>query len=532
MYRILLADDEGIAIESLTYLIEKNYGRDCEIRSAKTGRSVIELAESFRPEIAVMDIQMPGINGIEAMKEIRRFCPETVFIVLTAYDKFDYAKEAIGLGVLDYLSKPLDRDAFLTIMNQAMKQVDRTKEKRSHDLRTREKLETVVPIIETGMLFSLLMQDTADADVNQYRELLDLHEEYGFIVLVECGEKAESAAMSNGIGTGIRIQNYYARIREILKESNEHAIVGQIMANKIPVLVPVDHPDMDYNHRTQLIARMQQVISELEERTGAGFRMGIGSVRPIGQSSASYREAQNCLRAGREPVMHTDDLPVGCEYEEGYPIEIENRIFPAVRKGQAAEAEEVADQYFQWMENTQTDHMSSIRLKTLEFVLYADHLAYLDGGKGLYRFTDRQDYMPFVMQGSLSELHRWFVDKIRSAAVAIGDKAEQNADSQIDRAKAYIDHNYQNDISLDDVSRQIGISSYYFSKLFKEEMGVTFVEYLTGIRIARAKELLEADELPIRDIGTAVGYQDPNYFSRIFKRMEGVTPSEYKTARG
>lgn len=91
----MLADDEGIVIDSLRFIIEKEFGDQCEIRYAKTGRSVIELAESFRPDIAIMDIQMPGINGIEAMREIREQNSNVIFIVMSAYDKFDYAKEAI-----------------------------------------------------------------------------------------------------------------------------------------------------------------------------------------------------------------------------------------------------------------------------------------------------------------------------------------------------------------------------------------------------------------------------------------------------
>ena len=109
MYKIMLADDEGIVIDSLTFIIRQNFGENCEIASAKTGRSVIELAESFRPDIAFMDIQMPGINGIEAMKEIKKNNSNTIFIVMSAYDKFDYAKEAINLGVLDYLNKPVNQ---------------------------------------------------------------------------------------------------------------------------------------------------------------------------------------------------------------------------------------------------------------------------------------------------------------------------------------------------------------------------------------------------------------------------------------
>ena len=105
MYKIMLADDEGIVIDSLKFIIERNFTGECEIEYAKTGRSVIELAENFRPDIAIMDIQMPGINGIEAMKEIRKISPQTLMIVVSAYDKFDYAKEAINLGVLDYLNK-------------------------------------------------------------------------------------------------------------------------------------------------------------------------------------------------------------------------------------------------------------------------------------------------------------------------------------------------------------------------------------------------------------------------------------------
>lgn len=85
-----------------------------------------------------------------------------------------------------------------------------------------------------------------------------------------------------------------------------------------------------------------------------------------------------------------------------------------------------------------------------------------------------------------------------------------------------------NDISLDDISRRINISSYYFSKLFKEETGVNFIEYLTDLRMEKSKELLASPNMSIKDICVSVGYQDPNYFSRIFKKINGVTPSEYR----
>ena len=93
MYKIMLADDEGIVIDSVKFIIEKEYGNECIVEFAKTGRSVIELAENFRPDIAIMDIQMPGINGIDSMKEIRKTNNNVIFIVMSAFDKFDSAKQ-------------------------------------------------------------------------------------------------------------------------------------------------------------------------------------------------------------------------------------------------------------------------------------------------------------------------------------------------------------------------------------------------------------------------------------------------------
>lgn len=158
-YKIMLADDEGIVIDSLKFIIEKEFGDQCTIEFAKTGRSVIELAENFRPDIAIMDIQMPGINGIEAMREIRETNTNVVFIVMSAYDKFDYAKEAIKLGVLEYITKPMEKTRIIAALGKAMEQIDRERSKRSNDLMIREKLETVMPIIESGLLYNLLFQE-------------------------------------------------------------------------------------------------------------------------------------------------------------------------------------------------------------------------------------------------------------------------------------------------------------------------------------------------------------------------------------
>ena len=132
---------------------------------------------------------------------------------------------------------------------------------------------------------------------------------------------------------------------------------------------------------------------------------------------------------------------------------------------------------------------------------------------------------------NMEALKNWFVEKIGEASGNVLRKGAERSVSQVDAAKEYIKNNYSKDISLDDVSRTVNISPYYFSKIFKNETGEGFVEYLTKIRMDRAKELLETTEYSMKEICSMVGYADPNYFSRSFKKNVGVTPTEYKDRR-
>ena len=119
-----------------------------------------------------------------------------------------------------------------------------------------------------------------------------------------------------------------------------------------------------------------------------------------------------------------------------------------------------------------------------------------------------------------------------NACRAIRDQKEERSNSVAKKAMLYIQENYSKDISLDDVSGLVNISPYYFSKIFKEETGENFIEYLTKIRIEKAKELLVKPDISIKEAGIRSGYTDPNYFSRIFKKQTDMTPSEYKTRYG
>ena len=209
MFRILLADDEGIMLESLKHIIATSFGSECDIRCVKTGRAVVEMAESFHPDIAFVDIHMPGLSGIQAIQEIRKVNNEMIIIIITAYDKFAYAKEAVNLGVMEYLTKPIsNKKVILDVCMKAMQRVEEARQKRSDDLKIRERLEIVVPMIESGFIYSMLQDDGA-ADSSGYEELLGIRDNYGFCLVLEFGDRDESGRLTNAIGSSVKANKYY-----------------------------------------------------------------------------------------------------------------------------------------------------------------------------------------------------------------------------------------------------------------------------------------------------------------------------------
>lgn len=531
MYKIMLADDEGIVIDSLKFIIEKEFGDECQIEYAKTGRSVIELAENYRPDIAIMDIQMPGINGIDAMKEIRANNKNVIFIVMSAYDKFDYAKEAIKLGVMEYITKPMEKSKIIAALQKAMGKIDKERMKRSNDLLIREKLETVVPIIESGLIYNMLFQEHFTEDIDNYKNLLGITQNQAYMLAVVCGDGQEGSHMTNAVGSSVKMQQHDKVVRECMKEYYPDCVVGSAMGNKLAVMIPYDGDEMEYNERIAIIEKSRELVRVLRRKTDISFRVGISSVKTLEEARDSYKEALNALTMTTGSVAHVDDLPIGCQYEADYPIHLEKRLFAEVKNGETDHAIATAETYFDLVAANYADDLMNMRLKVLEFALFAEHLAYESGGM-TYEFRAREDYLPTIMAISdLDTLKKWFGDKIGTATHNVSCKASEKSMSVVETAKEYIQNNYSKDISLDDVSRTVNISPYYFSKIFKEETGEGFVEYLTGIRIEKAKELLNTTEYSIKEICSVVGYADPNYFSRSFKKNVGVTPTEYKDGK-
>lgn len=523
----MLADDEGIVIDSLKFIIEKEFGDDCIVETAKTGRGAVELAESFSPDIIVMDIMMPGINGIEAMKEIRKFNTKAIYIVMSAYDKFDYAQESIALNVLEYVTKPMEKSKIIAILRKAMGEIDSQRKRRSDDLMVKEKLEIIVPLIENGFIYNILFQEKFTDDIDSYKSIMEITENIGFMIALVCGDSQEGSHMTNALGSSFKLEKHYNEIVSEFK-ARFKCIVGAVMSNKIAILVLNDKEKLDYDERKKIVDDALDIVRILKVKTDTYLRLGIGGPRQLMELRASYNDALRALAMTTDSVIHVDDLPIRLEYETNYPKELEKRLFDEVSQGDDTKVAVSSGEYFDWMVHNPSTGIMDLRLKILEFVLWAEKIAYSTGGMK-YVFDSRADYLPQIMATEdPAELKKWFLGKMTTAARNVTEKKAEKSGKTVSAAKDFIRQNYNREITLDDVSREVNITPYYFSKLFKEETGEGFIEYLTNIRIDKAKELLNNTNYTMKEICQMVGYTDPNYFSRTFKKNVGVTPTEYK----
>lgn len=526
MYKIMLADDEGIVLDALTYIVRKNFGEQCQVRTAKSGRAAIELAEEFQPDIVLMDIRMPGINGIDAIRELRQSHRSTIFIVVSAYDDFDYAKESIDLGVMAFITKPVRKAVAVEAIQKAMNQVDAARSKRTSNLMIREKLETALPMLESGFIYAVLLQNVSSSYEN-YCSLLGIGQSCGYLMILELRSAATDA--DDVVEQDTLALSAYGVCRDQIKGAFQ-AIVGPLMANRIVAAVPCDEPADEYTARLAIVEQTQTLIQRLERRTGLAFRVGIGSIQPMSQLYDSYREAVEALEQRKGSIAHFNDLPLEREWEQGYPNDLEYRLYDCVEAGNIAGSRLAALQFFDRLVENYAEYVMDIKLKALELIMRAEYIAFHTGGQ-TYHFLQRQGYLETVLAfDNYADLRGWYLDKIDAACRSISQSKNDRSVSTVALAQEYIRKNYRRDLTLDEVSREVHVSPYYFSKLFKDETGENFVEYLTKLRIAQAKRMLLDGSNSIKQVCLSVGYSDPSYFSRIFKRYEGVTPTEFRDA--
>ncbi len=527
MLKIMVVDDESIVIESIKYIIEKNF-KDIKVECiAHSGREAIEKAEATKPDIILMDIKMPGINGIDAIKEIKGILPNAQIIIVSACEQFEYAKEAVNLGVTEYLLKPVNRSRMVEIIRQAAINHEEAKAKRKRELDLKEKYEQVLPILEHGLIYAILLNEDYNEQIKNYKRILEINEEKGFIITFEIGEGGENG---NVIGSSVLSQNFYHKMRDVIK--NElNSVVGPAMLNRIIVYVPVSVSGDDYQVRLETVQTTESILGKLSQKLKTGIRVGIGSTKSDNENLLiSFSESLRALKyANDREIIHIDDIP-----EEQIPDTdfVEKRIkmlLESASSGDTKESIAIFIQIYDELCENSKNSTEIIKGRLLELIVMLHRLAndyQIEGNEILQNNDYLREYLSI---NDKQIIKRWCIRRIEEITGGIKNAKTSRCHYLATAAKEYIDKHYNEEISLEDVSKAVNLSPQYFSRFFKQETGENFIDYLTQVRINKAIELLKDKNHSIKEVCFMIGYNDPNYFSRIFKKVTGYSPSEQRS---
>lgn len=443
MFNILIADDEELERKAILGIINTFFQEEFNVFEAKNGRQAIEIAEMEKPDIIIMDIKMPGIDGIEAIKEIRKFLKDSYIIVLTAYDYFNYAKEIMEYGVKDYLLKPLKRRKLTSKISNAMEEIKSIKNNRKKQLELKEKVNKLIPLAHNELCYAIISGNMDELQCRDYLSVLNLQFTRGYALVVKIKDKYMYAQLNEEEKRRfkIKLEDY---IYNYMEKIENNCIITCSYTDNITLFVEVSSEYDPYNLKLNIIRESRAMADRVKEKFNASIIIGIGKI---------YENIENLYLSYKEALM-------GLDY-------------------------------------------SAIDMRVR-------HYEDIFGNRDISLECDKKD-------------------RVCTKGYKLpNEDLERVQMSIIDKSIEYINENYMKDLTLEKVASYVSVSPYYFTKIFKKDMGKSYIDYLTEIRIQRAKSFFKNEYNSVKDVCYRVGYNDPNYFSRVFKKIAGVSPTDYK----
>ncbi len=424
MFTLIIADDEKAACKRLELFTKREFP-EIEITAiVNDGYELVRSVEALAPDIAIVDMNMPGMNGIEAIRILHERKVNTRFIINTAYDEFDYVKQALDMKVDAYLLKPEKKEHFLETIRKVCDSICKEREEAESRNRMHSLLTGIHSVLESDIVYSVLMKEPSEHSMRMYCEMNHIQ---------FCGA-AVATILPSGLGEG----------REPLQKNVWNQTVHRALDSLCNCIVNAT------DHGISLIIlaqRMQRKDSrETEEWIKDLVWLAVEELR---------REYPLHFRAG-----------IGGFYEKltDLPRSYQESLEGLYQKTPAAKEEEKAE----------------------------------EKGEGLEKWQEQLERIQALCQMG-------------------------GASDYVKEAIRYIGENFARDISLDSVAEAIGISSYYLSRIISQELGITFVEYLTGLRIVEAAKLAAATRLSLKQIAERTGYPNEAYLCRVFKKYAGKT---------
>jgi two-component system response regulator YesN len=478
MYSVLIVDDEEPVLDSYEFMLKSADGFVLAGK-ARSGYEALRLIHETEPDLVFMDINIPGLDGLAVIADVHKKFPNMVFVLSTAYERFDLAKRAIPLGVSAYLVKPVSKKTFFSTLNEVREALA----KRSLPEEDRE---------DTEELFfkKILWQEMSRETWESWRERLALPSDWGAVFILEFGEDAERWCEKTAEQLSYK---YHCRYRALLNR-------GLFLVSG----------DVD---QEALRAGLDAVLKAGLPAAPSCFR-GLGGLY---RGPELYRSCGEALRELEEERQET-----GIRQWERL------RIIQLRRKIGAAPPEEVKKLFTGlWEELFRTCGFTLAKAKMIPVFMFL-----MDDCTGCYR--DNSGAAPLFAAAeeitALPDLPAWEAwagpafDKLLLQA-----RLRRSNAFPVPLAKAveYIRAHYAEGIQLGDAAEAAQVSPAYLSRLFSEHGKTTFIDYITELRIENAEKLLRESKMNIKEVAFAAGYQDPNYFSKIFRKITGLSPLAY-----
>lgn len=545
MLKIFLAEDEVVVRETIKRMIPwEELGFEL-VGEAADGEMALPLLIRQQPDLLITDIKMPFMDGLTLARLAKKEIPGLKVVILSGYDDFNYAKQAIGIGVEDYLLKPITKNALIERLSEIRSRYEHEKTQKEYY----EKFQREMQAYEKNSsrdFFEALVDGSMDMmEVYKRAEKLGLDivaEAYNVLIFtMNCDEDFS--------GQRDEYSSWEAESLELLENffaGHSSAMLFRSNIFSYGVLLKGQRETIEENTRA-CVDEIRKILSRQDGRREWFLAVGQ-SVERLSQIQKSYHTASRAFSQRYlydKNILYYDEMetmehPGGqAETEDNaYLQKVDvNALNPAILQkflsnGLQEETENFVKDYFYAIGQ---EPMESLVFRN--YVILNVRFSVISFIKGLGCDTNEMESADteevLAESGKNMESAIAYAKKMISQAIEIRDQNSGNKNRSILKtAVDFIDSHYmEEDISLNTVANVANVSSNHFSALFSQNMGQTFIEYLTTLRMNKAKELLRCTGMRSSEIAGEIGYKDAHYFSYLFKKTQGMTPSDYRKAR-
>jgi len=527
MLKVFLVEDEYVVRESIKNNIEwSDYGFEF-CGEAGDGEVALSLIRKELPDIVITDIKMPFMDGLTLSKLIKEEFPWMEIILLTGYEEFAFAKEALRIGVARYLSKPISGEMLTSELTQLGEKIKEKKEERAiHEKYIKEMEERTVQ--EKQEFFDSIVTGGKNAAVllEEARKLsLDLSAVYYNILLLKVWSDRHD--MEEYSKTVVSMEN---RLKEMAEEKKV-LLFDRHLEGKALIFKANSEEEMD----TLMKEFIEKLKAMFAENRHIHFFGGVGkTVMHISEIPESFA----CAGKGfaHRYLGETDRFMLDSDNKQVDRLSLSNinpkqmaheRVTEFLRRGDGMEVNFFVEEFLHGLGEKALQ--SSMFRQYITMDTYLTVIDFLENELGVSReVMDTMELDTTVT--STEERAIAFMKDIISNALALREDMSKNRYHDVVRdAISYIEKHYsEEEFSLNELASYVNFSPNHLSAVFRQQTGQPFIKYLTDYRITKAKELLRCTGKKSSEIAILVGYKDAHYFSYAFKKAQGMTPTQYR----